>query len=124
MTELDEILKRLEVLETQVAALTEAHSQSRRAADLFALVDRDMADLNTAFGTQRKLMQALREEQAASGTVWPNTARRWTGSSPRCGSSTTPSSSRAATSPSRTGCWPGSIPAADRSVPADGEQAP
>jgi len=64
VTELDEVLKRLEVLETQVAALAEAHGQGRRAADLFAMVDRDMADLGTAFGTQRKLIQALRDEQA------------------------------------------------------------
>jgi hypothetical protein len=65
--DLDEILKRLEVLETQVAALAEAQNEGRRAADLFALVDRDVADLNTAFGTQRKLMQALRDEQVGQG---------------------------------------------------------
>ena len=63
MSDFDEILKRLEVLETQVAALAEAQHEGRRAADLFAMVDRDVADLNTAFGTQRKLMQALRDEQ-------------------------------------------------------------
>jgi hypothetical protein len=67
VNEFDEILKRLEVLETQVAALAEAQNEGRRAADLFAMVDRDVADLNTAFGTQRKLMQALRDEQAGQG---------------------------------------------------------
>lgn len=67
MSDFDEILKRLEVLETQVAALTEAQNEGRRAADLFAMVDRDVADLNTAFGTQRKLMQTLRDEQAGQG---------------------------------------------------------
>ncbi len=67
MGDFDEILKRLEVLETQVAALAEAHSEGRRAAGLFAMVDRDVADLNAAFGTQRKLMQALRDEQAGQG---------------------------------------------------------
>ena len=67
MGDFDEILKRLEVLETQVAALAEAQHEGRRAADLFALVDRDVADLNTAFGTQRKLMLALRDEQAGQG---------------------------------------------------------
>ncbi len=69
MGDFDEILKRLEVLETQVAALTEAQNEGRRAADLFAMVDRDVADLNTAFGTQRKLMQALRDEQAARNSL-------------------------------------------------------
>lgn len=67
MGDFDEILKRLEVLETQVAALAEAQHDGRRAADLFALVDRDVADLNTAFGSQRKLIQALRDEQAVQG---------------------------------------------------------
>ena len=67
MSDFDEILKRLEVLENQVATLTEAQNDSRRAADLFAMVDRDVADLNTAFGSQRKLMQALRDEQAGQG---------------------------------------------------------
>ncbi len=67
MSDFDEILKRMEVLENQVAALTEAQNEGRRAADLFAMVDRDVADLNTAFGTQRKLMQALRDEQAGQG---------------------------------------------------------
>ena len=64
MTEFDEILKQLQVLEDRVAALAEAHSQGRRAADLFALVDRDVADLNTAFGAQRELLLAIRDEQA------------------------------------------------------------
>lgn len=67
MSDFDEILKRLEVLENQVSALVDAQHESRRAADLFAMVDRDVADLNSAFGTQRKLMQALRDEQAGQG---------------------------------------------------------
>ncbi len=67
MSDFDEILKRLEILETQVAALADAQNEGRRAADLFAMVDRDVADLNTAFGTQRKLMQALRDEQVGQG---------------------------------------------------------
>jgi hypothetical protein len=68
VSDFDEVLKRLEVLETQVAALAEAQHEGRRAADLFAMVDRDVADLNTAFGSQRKLMQALRDEQAGQGS--------------------------------------------------------
>ena len=65
MTEFDEkILKRLEDLENQVAALAEVRNEGRRAADLFAMVDRDVADLNTSFSAQRQLLQALRDEQA------------------------------------------------------------
>jgi len=30
-------------------------------------VDRDVADLNTAFGTQRQLLQALRDDQVGHG---------------------------------------------------------
>ena len=67
MQEFDEIRKRLESLEAQVAALAEAQIVGRRAADLFAMVDRDVADLNTAFGTQRELLQALRDDQVGHG---------------------------------------------------------
>ena len=67
MQEFDEIRKRLESLEAQVAALAEAQVEGRRAADLFAMVDRDVADLNTAFGTQRQLLQALRDDQVGHG---------------------------------------------------------
>jgi hypothetical protein len=65
--EFDEIRKRLECLEAQVAALAEAQNEGQRAADLFAMVDRDVADLNTAFGTQRQLLQALRDDQVGQG---------------------------------------------------------
>jgi hypothetical protein len=65
--EFDEIRKRLECLEAQVAALAEAQNEGQRAADLFAMVDRDVADLNTAFGTQRQLLQALRDDQVGHG---------------------------------------------------------
>ena len=67
MQEFDEIRKRLESLEAQVSALAEAQNEGRRAADLFAMVDRDVADLNTAFGTQRQLLQALRDDQVGKG---------------------------------------------------------
>ncbi len=67
MQEFDEIRKRLESLEAQVSALAEVQSEGRRAADLFAMVDRDVADLNTAFGTQRQLLQALRDDQVGQG---------------------------------------------------------
>ena len=64
MTEFDEkLLKRLEDLENQVAALAEIRNESRRAADMFAMVDRDVADLNASFSAQRQLLQALRDEQ-------------------------------------------------------------
>ena len=67
MQEFDEIRKRLECLEAQVAALAEAQNEGQRAADLFAMVDRDVADLNSAFGTQRQLLQALRDDQVGQG---------------------------------------------------------
>lgn len=67
MQEFDDIRKRLESLEAQVAALAESQNEGRRAADLFAMVDRDVADLNTAFGTQRQLLQALRDDQVGQG---------------------------------------------------------
>ena len=67
MQEFDEIRKRLESLEAQVSALAEALTDSRRAANLFAMVDRDVADLSTAFGTQRQLLQALRDDQVGQG---------------------------------------------------------
>ena len=84
MQEFDEIRKRLESLETQVAALAEAQNEGRRAADLFAMVDRDVADLNTAFGMQRQLLQALRDDQVGQGKASRSTARPWTASSRRC----------------------------------------
>jgi hypothetical protein len=31
------------------------------------MVDRDVADLNTAFGTQRQLLQVLRDDQVGQG---------------------------------------------------------
>jgi uncharacterized protein YukE len=65
VTKFDEkILKRLEDLENQVAALAEIRNESRRAADLFAMVDRDVADLNASFSAQRQLTQSLHDEQA------------------------------------------------------------
>lgn len=67
VSEFDDILKRLEVLENQVSALVEAQHEGRRAADLFAMVDRDVADLSTSFGMQRQLLQVLREEQIGQG---------------------------------------------------------
>ena len=67
MSELDEIRQRLDALETQVNVLTEGQAESRRAADLFAMVDRDVADLKQAFGAQRHLLQALRDTQVEQG---------------------------------------------------------
>lgn len=67
MSELDEIRQRLDALEAQVNVLTEGQAESRRAADLFAMVDRDVADLKQAFGAQRHVLQALRDTQAEQG---------------------------------------------------------
>ena len=67
MSELDEIRQRLDALEAQVNVLTEGQPESRRAADLFAMVDRDVADLKQAFGAQRHVLQALRDTQVEQG---------------------------------------------------------
>jgi chromosome segregation ATPase len=67
VSELDEIRQRLDALEAQVDVLTEGQAESRRAADLFAMVDRDVADLKQAFGAQRHVLQALRDTQIEQG---------------------------------------------------------
>jgi chromosome segregation ATPase len=67
VSELDEIRRRLYALEAQVNVLTEGQAESRRAADLFAMVDRDVADLKQAFGAQRHVLQALRDTQVEQG---------------------------------------------------------
>jgi len=65
--ELDEIRQRLDALEAQVNVLNDGQAESRRAADLFAMVDRDVADLKQAFGAQRHVLQALRDTQVEQG---------------------------------------------------------
>jgi uncharacterized protein YoxC len=65
--ELDEIRQRLDTLEAQVSVLTEGQAGTRRAADLFAMVDRDVADLKQAFMAQRHVLQALRDTQLEQG---------------------------------------------------------
>jgi septation ring formation regulator EzrA len=67
VSELDEIRQRLDALEAQVNVLTEGQAESRRAADLFAMVDRDVAELKQAFGAQRHVLQALRDTQVEQG---------------------------------------------------------
>ncbi len=67
MGELDEIRQRLDTLEAQVSVLTEGQAETRRAADLFAMVDRDVADLKQAFTAQRHVLQALRDTQLEQG---------------------------------------------------------
>jgi hypothetical protein len=67
VNELDEIRQRLDSVEKKVDALIEGQAEGRRAADLFALVHRDMASLKVAFSAQRHLLQALRETQFDQG---------------------------------------------------------
>jgi chromosome segregation ATPase len=67
VSELDGIRQRLDALEARVNVLTEGQAESRRAADLFAMVDRDVADLKQAFGAQRHVLQALRDTQVEQG---------------------------------------------------------
>jgi chromosome segregation ATPase len=67
VSELDEIRQRLDALEAKVEVLTEGQAESRRAADLFAMVDRDVTDLKEAFAAQRHVLQALRDTQLEQG---------------------------------------------------------
>jgi chromosome segregation ATPase len=67
VTELDEIRQRLGELEQRVDVLEDGQSGSRRAAELFAVVDRDVGDLKEAFTAQRHVLQALRDTQLEQG---------------------------------------------------------
>lgn len=67
MAELEEIRRRLGTVEQRVDALEEGQVASRRAAELFPGVDRDVADLREAFSAQRHVLQALRDTQLEQG---------------------------------------------------------
>ena len=69
MTEPDEIRQRLGSLEQRVDVLEEGQAGSRRAAELFTVVDRDVADVKEAFSAQRHVLQALRDTQLEQGRV-------------------------------------------------------
>jgi hypothetical protein len=75
MTELDEIRQRLGSLEQRVEVIEEGQAGSRRAADLFAVVDRDVADLREAFSAQRHVLQALRDTQLEQGRAFVDQGR-------------------------------------------------
>jgi hypothetical protein len=67
VTEPGEIRQRLGAVEQRVAVLEEEQAGSRRAAELFAAVDRDVADVKEAFTAQRHVLQALRDTQLEQG---------------------------------------------------------
>lgn len=67
LSELDEIRQRLDDVEAKVEVLESGQGESRRAADLFAMVDRDVAHLKQAFSAQRHVLQALRDTQLEQG---------------------------------------------------------
>lgn len=73
MSELDEIRQRVSALEAQVTELRavreQTHGESRRAAELFGMVDRDVADLTAKFTSQTRMLQALRTTQVEQGQV-------------------------------------------------------
>lgn len=75
MAELDEIRQRLGSLEQRVDVLEEGQAGSRRAAELFAVVDRDVADLREAFSAQRHVLQALRDTQLEQGRALADQGR-------------------------------------------------
>jgi uncharacterized Rmd1/YagE family protein len=69
VTEFDEIRQRTSALEQRVDVLEEGQAGDRRAAELFAVVDRDVADLREGFRAQRHVLQALRDTQLEQGRV-------------------------------------------------------
>lgn len=64
MSELDETAQWVAALEVQVTELRalqgQMHGESRRAAELFGMVDRDVADLTAKFTSQTRILQVLR----------------------------------------------------------------
>jgi hypothetical protein len=75
VAELDEIRLRLGALEQRVDVLEDGQAGSRRAAELFAVVDRDVADLREAFSAQRHVLQALRDTQLEQGRALADQGR-------------------------------------------------
>lgn len=71
MSEMDELRGRVSALESQMTELRanqqQTHGEARRAAELFVMVDRDVADLTAKSNAQTQVLQALRETQIEQG---------------------------------------------------------
>jgi chromosome segregation ATPase len=65
--ELDDIRRRVTPLETEMSELRESQWASRRAADLFSIVDRDLADINAKVSGHKRVLQALCDTQLEQG---------------------------------------------------------
>jgi hypothetical protein len=66
---MDEIRRRLTAVENEQAAIREQARQAQRTAELYAVVDHDVADLRLAFSQQRQVLNAIghtQSEQAAT----------------------------------------------------------
>jgi hypothetical protein len=62
--EMDDIRRRLSAVEEEQATIRVQARQGQRAAELFASLDRDNADLRTAFHQQRQVLNAIGQTQA------------------------------------------------------------
>jgi chromosome segregation ATPase len=71
MSDMDELRERVSALESQMTELRanqqQTHGEARRAAELFAMVDRDVADLTAKSNAHTQVLQALRESQIEQG---------------------------------------------------------
>jgi hypothetical protein len=63
-SDMDEIRRRLTTVEQEQANIREQARQSQRAADLYSLVDHDVADVRLAFSQQRQVLNAIGQTQA------------------------------------------------------------
>lgn len=64
---MDELRARLTAVEKRLAVIADDASEGRRAAGLYAMVDRDVADLSAAVRGQTTVLNALRETQIEQG---------------------------------------------------------
>ncbi|MFL5909189.1 MAG: hypothetical protein ACJ768_01255 [Gaiellaceae bacterium] len=64
MTEMDEFRLRLTAVENEQATIREYASKGRCAFDMFTAIDRDLADVRTAFHQQRTMLNAIGLPQA------------------------------------------------------------
>src|SRR5215475_7113969 len=66
LNELNDIRQRVTDLEVEIE-LRKSRWDARRAGDLFAMVDRDLADLRAMFSGHRRVLQASRDTQFEQG---------------------------------------------------------
>lgn len=75
---MDELRARLAAVEKRLAVIADDASEGRRAAGLYAMVDRDVADLSAAVRGQTTVLNALRETQIEQGRTLADHSRALT----------------------------------------------